>query len=131
VTGIDTNVLVRFLVGDDPDQEARAADFLARAAASGERLFVPQIVMCELVWVLSYAYGKSRAEITPGLESLMRARQLTFEQPDQIRTALERFAAGDGDFADWLIWERSRAAGCEHVVTFDSTLLRSSAFAEV
>ena len=131
MTGVDTNVLVRFLVGDDPDQEARAASFLARASAAGERLFVPQIVVCELVWVLSYAYGKSRSEIAAGLEALLRARQLTFEEPDQIRAALERFAAGDGDLVDWLIWERSRAAGCDHVVTFDSRLLRSLVFAEV
>jgi len=131
VTGVDTNVLVRFLVGDDPDQAARAARFLASAAANGERLFVSQVVMCELVWVLGYAYGKSRAEIAPGLEALLRTRQLTFEEPDQIRSALERFAAGDGDFADWLIWERSRAAGCDQVVTFDNALLRSSEFAEV
>lgn len=131
MTGVDTNVLVRFLVGDDPLQEARAARFLERASAGGERLFVTQIVMCELVWVLSYAYGKSRSDIAPRLDALLRARQLTFEEPDQIRSALERFAAGNGDFADWLIWERSRAAGCEHVVTFDNALLRSDEFAKV
>ena len=129
--GVDTNVLVRFLVGDDPDQEARAASFLARATADRERLFVPQIVVCELVWVLSHAYAKSPSEIASGLEALLRARQLTFEEPDQIRAALERFAAGDGDFADWLIWERSQAVGCEHVVTFDSGLLHSPEFVEV
>ncbi len=131
MTGVDTNVLVRFLVGDDPDQEDRAAALLAHASADGQRLFVTQIVMCELVWVLGYAYGKSRTEIAPGLEALLRARQLTFEDPDQIRGALERFAAGDGDFADWLIWERSKAAGCDRVLTFDSTLMRCPEFAAV
>ena len=48
-----------------------------------------------------------------GPGDLLRARQLTFEDVDQIRAALERYAAGDGDLADWLIWERSRAAGAE------------------
>jgi len=129
--GVDTNVLVRFLVGDDPDQASRAVSLFARATAEGERLFVPQIVVCELVWVLGYAYKKDRSEIAAGLASLLRARQLTFEEVDQIRTALERFAAGDGDLADWLIWERSRAAGAERVVTFDGRLLRSPEFAEV
>ena len=129
--GIDTNVLVRFLVGDDPDQEARAASFLAQASARGEELFVAQIVVCELVWVLSYAYGKSRSEITAGLEALLRARQLTFDNIDQIRGSLERFAAGDGDLANWLIWERSRDAGAETVATFDTRLLRSAVFVEV
>lgn len=131
MTGVDTNVLVRFLVADDPEQEVRAASFFARAAAEGERLFVPQIVVCELVWVLSHAYDKSRSEIAAGLETLLRARQLTFEEVDQIRSALERFAAGDGDLADWLIWERSRVAGAERVVTFDGRLLRSPEFVEV
>lgn len=131
MTGVGTNVLVRFLVADDPGQEARAASFFARAAAEGEKLFVPQIVVCELVWVLGYAYDKSRSEIAAGLETLLRARQLTFEEVDQIRSALERFAAGDGDLADWLIWERSRAAGAEGVVTFDGRLLRSPEFVEV
>jgi predicted nucleic-acid-binding protein len=126
--GVDTNLLVRFLVGDDADQEARAAAFFDRATAEGERLFVPQIVVCELAWVLSYAYGKSRAEIASGLETLLRVRQLSFEDVDQIRNALHRFAAGAGDLADWLIWERSRAAGAERVATFDGRLLRSPEF---
>jgi predicted nucleic-acid-binding protein len=129
--GLDTNVLVRFLVGDDPGQEARAVSLFARATAEGERLFVPQIVVCELVWVLGYAYDKDRSEIAAGLDNLLRARQLTFEEVDQIRAALDRFAAGDGDLADWLIWERSRAAGAERVGTFDGRLLRSPEFAEV
>jgi predicted nucleic-acid-binding protein len=128
--GVDANVLVRFLVGDDPEQASRAASLFARATASGERLFVPQIVVCELVWVLGYAYDRSRPQIAAGLETLLRARQLTFEDVDQIRAALERFAAGDGDLADWLIWERSRAAGADRVVTFDGRLLRAPEFAE-
>ena len=128
---MDTNVLVRFLAGDDHDQASRAASLFARATAEGERLFVPQIVVCELVWVLGYAYKKDRSEIAAGLAALLRARQLLFEEVDQVRAALERFAAGDGDLADWLIWERSRAAGAERVVTFDGRLLRSPEFAEV
>lgn len=131
MTGLDTNILVRFLVGDDPEQEARAADFFTRASAAGEQLYVPQIVACELVWVLAFAYGKSRSEIVSGVEGLLRARQLTFEDLDQVRSALERFAAGDGDLADWLISERARAAGAERVATFDARLLRSPEFVEV
>ena len=128
--GVDTNVLVRFLVGDDPEQASRAAKLFAQATVNGEKLFVPQIVVCELVWVLGHAYDRSRPQIAAGLETLLRARQLTFEDADQIRAALERFAAGDGDLADWLIWERSRAAGADRVVTFDGRLLRSPEFAQ-
>lgn len=129
--GLDTNVLVRFLVGDDPDQASRAASLFARATAEGERLFVAQIVVCELVWVLGFAYDKTRSEIAAGLETLLRSRQLQFEDVDQIQAALERFAAGEGDLADWLIWEHSRSAGVERVVTFDTRLLRSREFVGV
>ena len=129
MTGLDTNVLVRFLVADEPEQAARAARLFERSADAGETLFVAQIVVCELVWVLGYAYGRTRAEIASGLEQLLMARQLTFEAPDQIRRALQRFAAREGDLADWLIWERSRVAGCDAVATFDSRLLRSAEFA--
>jgi predicted nucleic-acid-binding protein len=131
VRGIDTNVLVRFLVGDDPDQASRAAGMFARATAEGERFFVAQIVVCELVWVLRHAYDKSRDEIAAAIEALLRTRQLLFEDVGQIRSALERYVAGEGDLADWLIWERSHAAGAERVATFDGRLLRSPEFAEV
>jgi predicted nucleic-acid-binding protein len=129
--GLDTNVLVRFLVGDDARQSARAASLFARAAGRGERLFVPQIVVCELVWVLGFAYEKSRAEIAAGLDTLLRARQLAFEEVGEIRSALERYAAGDGDLADWLILERARASGADEVATFDRRLLRAPQFIEV
>lgn len=128
--GIDTSVLVRFLVDDDPDQASRAAAMFARASAEGERLFVAQIVVCELSWVLGHAYDKSREEIAAAIEALLRTRQLLFEDVGQIRSALERYAAGEGDLADWLIWERSHAAGAERVVTFDGRLLRSPEFVE-
>jgi predicted nucleic-acid-binding protein len=131
VRGIDTNVLVRFLVADDPEQASQAAGLFARATADGERLFVAQIVVCELAWVLRHAYDKNREEIAAAIEALLRTRQLLFEDVGQVRSALERYAAGEGDLADWLIWERSRAAGAERVVTFDARLLRSSEFATV
>jgi predicted nucleic-acid-binding protein len=131
VTGVDTNVLVRFLVGDDPEQASRARRLFERATAQGERIFVAQIVVCELVWVLGYAYDKSRSEIAAGLASLLRTRQLVFEDVEQVQSALERYAAGHGDLADWLIWERSRAAGVERVATFDTRLVRSPEFVRV
>jgi predicted nucleic-acid-binding protein len=61
----------------------------------------------------------------------LRTRQLLFADVGQVRSALERYAAGDGDLADWLIWERSRAAGAERVLTFDGRLLRSLEFVEL
>ncbi|MHB8764461.1 MAG: PIN domain-containing protein [Deferrisomatales bacterium] len=63
--GLDTNVLVRYLVQDDPAQSKQADDIVEGAAAAGEKLFLGAIVLCELVWVLESAYGVGRGEFCP------------------------------------------------------------------
>lgn len=123
--GLGTNVLVRYLTEDDPEQSPRAVALVEGALQEGERLFVPQIVLCELVWVLDSAYGYSREEIVSVARDLLRARQLVIEDLDSARMALDRYAAQGGDFADFLIVERSRAAGCERVASFDGSLCKA------
>jgi predicted nucleic-acid-binding protein len=117
--GLDTNVLVRYLVEDDPEQSPRATALVERALEQGQRLFVPQIVLCELVWVLDSVYRYPLERITTVLRDLLRARQLVIEDLDSARKALDRYSARGGDFADYLIVERCRAAGCERVASFD------------
>lgn len=120
--GLDTNVLVRYLVDDDPEQSPRAAALVERAIEEGERLFVPQVVLCELVWLLESAYRYSREEIASVLGDLLRTRQLVIEDLDVARKALDRYAERGGDFADYVIVERCRVAGCERVASFDGGL---------
>ena len=125
---LDTNVLVRFLVEDDARQTEQAAALIERAVASGDTLFVSDVVVAELVWVLSVSYRISRAQIAATLRDLLRARHLTFAASDQLTRAIDSFARGKGDFADYLIGEHARVAGCETVATFDRVLLRESGF---
>ena len=120
--GLDTNVLARYLTEDDPEQSPRAVALVEGALEEGERLFVTQIVLCELVWVLDSVYGYSREEIVSVVRDLLRARQLVIEDLDSARTALDRYVAEGGDFADFLIVERCRAAGCGRVDLFDGSL---------
>jgi predicted nucleic-acid-binding protein len=122
VIALDTNVLVRYLVQDDPDQSAVAEAMIERALRKGEKLFIPQIVLCELVWVLSYAYRFNREEIYGVLHRLRRGAQLTIETADEVRRAIETYGSHRGDFADYLIAERSAANGCTSVATFDRLL---------
>jgi len=128
---IDTNVLVRYLVADDPKQSRAAAELIERCADEGERIFISQIVLCELVWVLSYAYAFARKEIAALLHDLRRASQLEIENPDQVGRALERYGASRGDFADYLIAERAVARGCTSVATFDRALRSDPRFVSV
>ncbi len=125
---VDTNVLVRFFVADDEVQAAAATAAFESAARKRVAIFVSQIVVCELVWVLSRAYGHARSEITSLLELLLRSGGLEVEGRDEVARAVGAFAAGKGDFADYLIRERARSAGCESVMTFDTALLRDGDF---
>jgi predicted nucleic-acid-binding protein len=122
VIALDTNVLVRYLVEDDPRQSAQAARLIDSGAAAGESFFVGQIVLCELVWVLSQAYGLSRREIVAVLQQLRRVSAVMIESADQVQRALESFDKGRGGFADYLIAERAVAHGCSAVATFDRAL---------
>ncbi len=125
---LDTNVLVRFVVEDDAAQHRRSSALIASARERGEALFLSQLVLCELVWVLGAAYGLSRAQIASALTELLRVAQVVVEDFDQVRRALDAYMGGEGDFADYLIRERARAAGCETVKTFDRVLLHEPGF---
>ena len=128
---LDTNVLVRYLVEDDAKQTALAAALIERAIADDESLYVSDVVVCEMVWVLSVAYKVGRKEIAAVLRSLFRARHLAFGAVEQLIRALEAYDAGKGDFADYLIREHARAADCESVATFDRLLQRERGFIAV
>ena len=125
---LDTNVLVRFLVEDDARQTEQAAALIERAVASGDTLFISDVVVAELVCVLSVSYRISRLQIAATLRDLLRARHLTFAASDQLTRAVDLFARGKGDFADYLIGVHASVAGCETVATFDRVLLRESGF---
>jgi predicted nucleic-acid-binding protein len=125
---LDTNVLVRYLVEDDEAQTRLAKAVVRRAVAKDEPLFVSDIVVCELVWVLEGNYEVPRGEIRELLESLFRARHLAFRDVDALLRALHAFQQGKGDFSDYLIAEHARESGADVVVTFDRALLNQPGF---
>jgi predicted nucleic-acid-binding protein len=124
VTGLDTNVLVRYLVRDDPLQAARAARELER----DERFLVGCVVLCELVWVLESGYAFNRAEIGETLEKILATAQFDIEGKDLALAALADFRASNADFADCLVGRRNRVAGAAETVTFDRGLRNLEGF---
>ena len=127
---LDTNVLVRFLVEDDDKQTRVASQLIRDAIEREEQLYIGDIVMCETVWVLSSSYRFSRAEIVEALAGLLRARAVVFTSTDRLARALEAYATGRGDFADYLIREHAVAAGADTVATFDRSLLKERGFSK-
>jgi predicted nucleic-acid-binding protein len=125
---LDTNVLVRILVADDPKQTRRAVALLEQLDSRAEKAHVSDVVLCELVWVLGRGYGHDRQKIAVTLRHLVAARQLVFDSPDRILHALRAYEHGKGSFADYLIRQHAKAAGCDTVVTFDKQLLKEEMF---
>jgi len=118
VTGLDTNVLARYLLRDEPAQAARATRELER----DERFLIGAVVLCELVWVLETGYGFSRAEIGDALEKILATAQFEIEDKDLAQGALADFRRSAADFSDCLIGRRNRAAGAGETVTFERSL---------
>ncbi len=127
---LDTNVLVRLLVEDDEEQTARAKGLIERLQAEGATAWVSDVVMCELVWVLSRSYDVARSDICDLVDALLRARHLAFASSARLRRALDRYRESRADFADYVIQAASVEAGCSEVATFDRALLRESGFSE-
>lgn len=126
--GLDTNVLVRFLTEDDPQQARRAAALIRTAVARGERCFVDPVVLCELAWVLRGAYDVSKADLLITLDRLMDAAQIQIGDKDVVRAAIDAYRKGRADFADYVIGVRHLDSGCARTATFDRRLRDNPAF---
>ena len=128
MTGLDTNILVRYLTQDHPAQSAAAAREIEQAARGGVKLVIGPIVLCELVWVLESAYGHSRAEVAGALDRILRTAQFEVLEKDLLWPAVEEYRRGPGDFADYYLGRRHRQAGAERTLTLDQHLKSSSHF---
>lgn len=119
---VDTNVLLRDALHDDP----RQARMAAKALESAELVTIPVAVLCEFVWVLRQGYKKSAEEIADAIRRLMRSASVTANRP-AVEAGLELLEQG-GDFADGVIAYEGYWLGAEEFVSFDKqavSLLRS------
>ncbi len=119
---VDTNVLVRVLVGDDPAQTKRAERAFVEHTKGGG-VFVSLVVLAEVAWVLRAAYEWDRATIHERLARLVRTRGVLFEDLELVEAALAGYRAGKADLADYLIVGKAHSVGAE-LLTFDKRLAR-------
>ena len=127
---LDTNVLIRFLIADDKTQAAKAKRLIRKATNDREDIFLSDIVLCELVWVLSSGYKKGRKDIVEILRRLLGTNQLIFNKLTSINSAVDKFEGGKADFSDYLIAEHASEVGCDTILTFDKALLKETGFEE-
>lgn len=131
IQGLDTNVLIRYLVKDDMLQAKKASQVIKKIVTSGGRCFINRIVLCEMVWVLESAYGYSRREIINVLDIMLRTKQFEIESKDIIRQAVDDYRKGSGDLADYIIARVNRSKGCDTTLTFDQAVKNSPIFSVI
>ena len=128
---IDTNILVRFLVGDDPDQAGQVYELFKQVEAEKNELLVPLPVVLELIWVLESAYDITRKEIIGSIRDLLLMPILKFEHQSVIRQAMLDAETDTCDLADLLLAHTARELGAEVVLTFDRRAARHILFERV
>jgi predicted nucleic-acid-binding protein len=116
--GLDTNVLVRYIMQDDSKQSPLAIRIVESLSAEMPG-FVPLVAIVELGWVLSSAYELRRNQLVEAFEALLRTKELVVERGEIVWKALRLFQRAPGDIADCLIACSAEAAGCAKTMTFD------------
>jgi len=117
---VDTDVLVRLIVRDDPKQVAAAESFVADGA------WVSVLALAEATWVLSSAYGLDNRRIATAVEMLLEHGQLVLQDADVAAAALGRLRRDPAlGYPDCLLVELARKAGHVPLGTFDRSLGRT------
>ena len=126
--GLDTNVLVRFLVQDDQAQFERAQRLIGRESRTGGGALISLIVLLETEWLLRSRYSLPKAEIMAAFSGLLASIELHFEDEHSIEEALFTWKDSPADFADCLIGARHRALGCRAMASFDAKAAKLPGF---
>jgi predicted nucleic-acid-binding protein len=126
--GVDTNVLIRYLVRDDQAQYVKARRLIDREVAQGEPVLVNLLVLLETEWVLRSIYKLAKAEIVATFSAMLNTAELAFEDERSIERALYSWTESAADFTDCLIEARNLNLGCRATATFDGKALKLAGF---
>ena len=122
--GLDTNILLRYITQDDPQQASRATRLIERRCTKQSRGRITLIVLCELVWVLRGAYRYSKSQIVAVLDQILVTAEFEIENEELAWKALEAWRVGPADYSDYLLVLSNQVAGCDLTYTFDAKLAR-------
>ncbi|MCP3870348.1 MAG: type II toxin-antitoxin system VapC family toxin [Gammaproteobacteria bacterium] len=117
--GLNSSVVIRYLVQDDEEQSATATRFVENSLTAASPGYINAVTLCQIVWVLERCYGVSKRQVREIIEGLLTTRQFVIENPEITWKALRIFSASNADFADVLIGHLNAHAGCDSTVTFD------------
>ena len=116
---LDTNILVRFLVQDDKKQASTVLQLFSEAEQMNQPLYVPLLVILEVIWVLQSAYSVSRQDIIMAISNLLQMPLFEFENQSTLRHFIISANKDSYDLSDILISQAAFVANCETTLTFD------------
>jgi predicted nucleic-acid-binding protein len=128
MTGVDTNILVRHITQDDPDQSPVATRLLENSFTENNPGFVSIATLLETVWVLESVFQFPVLRIAEAMERTLQLDALIIQHAEAVFLALYAYRAGAASFTDALIGELGLEAGCTHTLTFDRKASRLRAF---
>lgn len=118
MTGLDTNVLVRYITQDDPKHAPLATRLIESLSAEAPG-FVSQVVLVETAWVLESCYDADATRIATVVETLLNVESIVVDEAEVVWRALRQFKQAGGDFADALVSTLAQRAGCKTTYSFD------------
>jgi predicted nucleic-acid-binding protein len=125
---LDSNVLIRLLVEDDPIQANRARRLLESTQERGEQCFISDPVLCEVEWVLLGAYGAARRDVATAIQHILTSALFVVEDAASVQRSVDRFSRGRGDFSGYLIGVRGQKQGARTTFTYDRDLRDEEGF---
>ncbi len=126
--GIDTNILIRFLIGDDRKQAKKVYNLFKNVEATKNELFVPLLVILELIWVLESVYEIPRNAILDSINDLTLMPILKFEHQSTLQQFIHAAHGNKYDLSGLLIAHSAKSLGCERIITFDNKASKYNLF---
>jgi predicted nucleic-acid-binding protein len=126
--GVDINILVRYFTQDDREQAIVVEKIVDKYAGIANSIFINNIVICELIWVLERGYKYSKDNIGQVIKQILSTEEFAFENQELLWMALNQYIHNILDFSDALIGEINRLAGCAETLTFDNGATKANNF---
>lgn len=121
--GLDTNIVVRMMAGDEPKQVERIRAFLS-ARSVDDPAYISALVLAETIWVLESRLQYPRNSVLAAIEQLLTSSDLRIEFGDRMSALLNNRRSDQIDVADHLVAWSAEAAGCSQTLTFDRRAAR-------
>lgn len=116
---IDANVILRYLTNDGPDQARRAEELLKKVEAGSEEVFLPDIILADIIWILEGYYKQSRELIRDWITTILSLQGLDFSDKNVALDALDIYVDKGIDWSDAFTASQMADRGIAEIYSFD------------